>query len=285
LIHRDVTGSIWLTSNGFVNDLPNNVGRIKTDGVDVSGSYSRRFGALGSLSASFNGTYLHKYKVVNGLPGGVYDCAGLYGPVCSGGTVASAAPMPKWRHKARVGFDMSNGLGLSLQWRYIGKVDAETLQNNETLKGAFNYDPGLHIKSFNYFDLAATFSPPWLDAVNLRAGVNNIFDKQPPMVTSGNANKDGSNLCPTGPCNGNTYPGTYDALGRYIYLAATVTFKPRHTAPLPPAPPPPPPPPPPAAPATQTCPDGSVILATATCPAPPPPPPPPPPAQRGERGN
>ncbi len=48
------------------------------------------------------------------------------------------------------------------------------------------------------------------------------------------------------------------------------------------APPPPPPPPPPPAPATQTCPDGSVILATDTCPVPPPPPPPPPPAP--ERG-
>jgi outer membrane immunogenic protein len=40
--------------------------------------------------------------------------------------------------------------------------------------------------------------------------------------------------------------------------------------------------PPPAAPATQTCPDGSVILATDVCPAPPPPPPPPAPAP--ERG-
>jgi outer membrane receptor protein involved in Fe transport len=46
------------------------------------------------------------------------------------------------------------------------------------------------------------------------------------------------------------------------------------------APPPPPPPP------MQTCPDGSVIDAAATCPAPPPPPPPPPaPAEKGERGN
>jgi opacity protein-like surface antigen len=43
----------------------------------------------------------------------------------------------------------------------------------------------------------------------------------------------------------------------------------------------PPPPPPPAPPATQTCPDGSVILATDVCPAPPPPPPP---APAGERG-
>lgn len=42
------------------------------------------------------------------------------------------------------------------------------------------------------------------------------------------------------------------------------------------------PPPPPMAPATQTCPDGSVILATDICPMAPPPPPPPPPAP--ERG-
>ena len=53
-----------------------------------------------------------------------------------------------------------------------------------------------------------------------------------------------------------------------------------------PAPPPPPviapPPPPPEPPATQTCPDGSVILATDMCPMPPPPPPPPPPEP--ERG-
>ena len=54
----------------------------------------------------------------------------------------------------------------------------------------------------------------------------------------------------------------------------------------PPAPPPPvvaPPPLPPAPPpATQTCPDGSVILATDACPLPPAPPPPPPPEP--ERG-
>ena len=46
----------------------------------------------------------------------------------------------------------------------------------------------------------------------------------------------------------------------------------RRVAPVEAAPPPPPPPPPP--PATQTCADGSVILATETCPVPPPPPPP-----------
>ena len=64
-------------------------------------------------------------------------------------------------------------------------------------------------------------------------------------------------------------------------LLASLTF---NFAPPPPPPPPPveAPPPPPPPPATQTCPDGSVILATDACPVPPPPPPPPP--QTPERG-
>jgi iron complex outermembrane receptor protein len=222
LIHRDPAGSLWLTPNGFVEDLPTNSGEIKTDGWDFSGSYSHRLGGMGNLSASFIGTYLHKYKVDNGLPGGVYDCAGLYGSVCSGAVVASSAPMPKWRHKARLGLQMPNGIGVSLQWRHIGKVSAETLEDNETLHGDNPIDPGLHIKAFNYFDLASTFNIG--DHYNLRMGVNNLFDKRPPLVTGGAALLNGSNLCPAGPCNGNTYPGTWDALGRYFYAGATLNF-------------------------------------------------------------
>ena len=280
LVQRDAAGSIWLTSGGFVIDTPNNQGRIDTSGIDVNASYGHRLFNMGDLSWSFIGTYLDKYKVDNNLSE-PYDCAGLYGPTCSGATVASSAPMPKWRHKARATWESPFGLGLSLQWRRVGKVKAETLGDNETIApaGTVNFDPGLRIKSYDYFDLAATYSL-W-DRVNLRAGVNNLFDKDPPLVTSGNAGVSGTNLCPAGPCNGNTYPGTWDALGRYFWMGATVNFLP----PKPIALAPPPvvaPPPPPAPPATQTCPDGSVILATDACPAPPPPPPPP--APEPERG-
>ena len=81
---------------------------------------------------------------------------------------------------------------------------------------------------------------------------------------------------------------TSSASGNYnshnILASLVYNFNGRDEA-APAAPPPPPPPPPPPAPATQTCPDGSVIEATAACPAPPPPPPPPPPpAAKGERG-
>jgi opacity protein-like surface antigen len=85
----------------------------------------------------------------------------------------------------------------------------------------------------------------------------------------------------------NSEPFTTSAKGNYdshsVLASLVYNFNSAAAAPPPPAPPPPPPPPPPAAPATQTCPDGSVILATSVCPAPPPPPPPPP-VERGERG-
>ena len=74
----------------------------------------------------------------------------------------------------------------------------------------------------------------------------------------------------------------YQRYGRRWMLGASYKFG-GSTPPPPPPPPPAPPPPPPAPPpASQTCADGSVILATDACPVPPPPPPPPPPAP--ERG-
>ncbi len=222
LINRDVAGSLWLTPGGFVDNIPNNLGTLQTKGVEVNSSFSHQIGSIGTLSSNFIGTYLDKYLVNNGITQ-PYDCAGLYGPVCSGGgTVTSGGPLPKWRHKLRTTLQMPSGIGISFQWRYIGKVTAETTQANQSINGPFQFDPGLKIKSYSFFDLATTMAVG--DHVNFRLGVNNLLDKQPPYVTSGNGTRDGSNLCPTGPCNGNTYPGTYYALGRYIYAGATLSF-------------------------------------------------------------
>jgi iron complex outermembrane receptor protein len=213
-IHRNPAGSLWLSSGGFVVDTPTNVGGIKTDGIDVSSSYSHRLGGLGNLSASFQGTWLRKYVTDNGLAD-PYNCAGFYGGVCSGGTVASSSPMPKWRHKARLSLQMPNGIGLSLQWRYIGAVAHEHNSSDNALAGHVPQLGG-HIPAFNYFDLASTFAIG--DHYNFRLGMNNILDKVPPLVGSSDSS------CAAGSCNGNTYPGTWDSLGRYIYAGVTLNF-------------------------------------------------------------
>ena len=89
------------------------------------------------------------------------------------------------------------------------------------------------------------------------------------------------------PVTGATSVSTFTETGKFRShsLLASLIFNFGGVEAAPPPPPPPmveaPPPPPP--PATQTCADGSVIDATASCPVPPPPPPPPPPS-KGERG-
>ena len=69
------------------------------------------------------------------------------------------------------------------------------------------------------------------------------------------------------------------AVGRFFRAGVNISFRPKER--VAPAEPFVAPPAPPEAPATQTCADGSVILATATCAAPPPPPPPAPAPERG----
>ena len=216
LIHRNPAGSLWLTSTGFVTDLPENVGSVETRGVDGNLSYSYRFGRLGTLSAGFNGTWVDKYIVNDGL-NPAYNCAGFYGATCGN-------PLPKWRHKLRLGFQLPNGIGLSGQWRYMGKVTHEgfssdtVLNNPGVLPGPNTPTPLMngHVKAQSYFDLASTFTVG--DHYAFRLGVNNILDKTPPLFSSSFGS------CAVATCNGNTYGGTYDALGRYIFAGATLNF-------------------------------------------------------------
>ena len=85
---------------------------------------------------------------------------------------------------------------------------------------------------------------------------------------------------------GNSFVGTASAaVGRTITASARFTFGGDHARMPEPVVVPPPPPEAPPPPATQTCADGSVILATDACPPPPAPPPPPPPAPAPERGH
>ena len=171
---------------------------------------------------------------------------------------------------------MPFGLGVSVNWRHVGKVALESNSDDVALHNPTPDEFNTRVKAQDYFDLALTYT--MFDMVSLRAGVNNIFDKSPPIIPTSTV----TGSCPSASCAGNTYPQTWDYLGRFLYAGATVDFKHK---PTPIAPPPviaPPPPPPPAAPATITCPDGLVIMANQSCPALPPPPPPPAPAP--ERG-
>ena len=44
--------------------------------------------------------------------------------------------------------------------------------------------------------------------------MNNIADKAPPLVVG----NDCFGTVPLGLCNGNTFPGVYDAMGKYLFV-------------------------------------------------------------------
>jgi iron complex outermembrane receptor protein len=212
LVTRDQFGSIWRTSNGFVEDLTQNIGGLSTRGIDIGVSYAMDIGNWGNVGFNFNGTWLDELIQETGViaPGvdPEFDCAGLYGSACG-------VPNPEWRHTARVSYTHPDGYGLSLRWRYYGHVDLDSTSENTNLNAPANQRPeDLRLGSVNYFDLSASFRIG--DHYAFRLGVNNLLDVDPPLT--------GQTNCPAGPCNGNTWAQVYDALGRYIFAGVTLNF-------------------------------------------------------------
>jgi outer membrane receptor protein involved in Fe transport len=99
-----------------------------------------------------------------------------------------------------------------LTWRYIGGAEYEADTNQPTIGGHTTPDPISHtVGAVNYMDVAVSWQVR--PKLTLRAGVNNILDTDPPLITNtivGNANP-------------NTYP-VYDVLGRQLFLALTAKF-------------------------------------------------------------
>ena len=226
LVQRDADNSLYLSNQGFVRNTTLNTGSLATTGFDINVGYRTDLenfglGNSGGLSFNFVGTYLDTLKV-QPLPGeDAFDCAGYFGNICSvsGGL---SAPNPEWRHKARVTWttpleygDWFKDFSLSLQWRHFSKVTLDAYSKDPGLNNpGLQYASDKTLKARDYFDLTASWT--MRDNINFRAGVNNLFDKDPPLT--------GSSNCPTGPCNGNTWAQMYDAFGRYLFVGATMDF-------------------------------------------------------------
>ncbi|HYJ52667.1 MAG TPA: TonB-dependent receptor, partial [Allosphingosinicella sp.] len=212
LVHRDQFGSLWRTSNGYVQDFSINIGSVKTRGIDVQASYSMEIGeGWGGVGFNFVGTWLDRLVTDNGVSD-PYDCTGYFGPQCG-------TPSPEWRHQFRVNWNLPDGIGLTARWRYFSGVDVDGLSPNSTLHAfdttsATARPADFRIPSQSYIDLTLTARIG--DHYNFRLGVNNLFDRDPPLV--------GSNACPAGICNGNAYTQVYDALGRYIFAGVSLDF-------------------------------------------------------------
>lgn len=204
-----------LSSRGYIVQTSINVGAQKVSGVDLQMAYKLPLPQQwGTFAVALNGSYLIKQETTPVPNGPSYDCAGLFGFTCQ--TVN-----PTWHHVLRLVWNSPWQVGVTAAWRYLGSVKLDSNDTDPSLRSSSQFvdangDPAYNyfnarIPSYGYLDLSTNWQVT--KQLELRAGVNNALDKDPPIVTA--------EIISGGAANTYEY---YDGLGREVYVAFTAKF-------------------------------------------------------------
>lgn len=204
LIVRDQHGSLFLGDSGQegINAVSINIAKLKTRGVDFVLNYDYDFGDWGVMTWDLDATYILENSN-NSIPGVVepIDCAGFF-------SVSCRTPQPEYRHRLLTTWRTPWNIDLSATWRYFGEVqNANVFGPGGTPTENIIDD---RLDAANYLDLAAQWYVH--ENVILRAGVQNLLGRDPELQT----------VVGAAPGNGNTFPGTYDPTGQFIFLGVNL---------------------------------------------------------------
>jgi outer membrane receptor protein involved in Fe transport len=202
-----------IAGGGYILQTNVNTGAALVSGIDLQSNYRWPLAnGWGTLNASLTGSWNqhNSFSPYQGAPSS--DCAGLFGNTCLNGSVN-----PAWRHNLRLNWDTPWRVLLSAQWRFIGR---SSFDNNSTQPLLQNQEEGFfdpvvtHIPNYSYLDLSAIWQAT--RSIEMRAGINNVLDKDPPFIPSGDISGSAGGL--------NTFP-VYDLLGRDIFVAFRARFQ------------------------------------------------------------
>jgi iron complex outermembrane receptor protein len=207
MVHRDGSGSIWLSNSGYVYDPLENLGFLHERGVDVALHYRETMGRFGAIDYAFNGTYTGSL-ITEPYPGsGTYNCAGYFGATCGN-------PLPKWKHVLTATWETPiQSLDVSARWRHFGNTEIDAASPAPLLAGSFQKNTQW-TGSRDYLDMNASYM--LAHGILVMVGCNNVLDKDPPVLASLSL--------PPPFFNGNTYPQVYDTLGRYLFVNLKMDF-------------------------------------------------------------
>ncbi|MBD9481076.1 TonB-dependent receptor [Pseudoxanthomonas sp. PXM02] len=164
-----------------------NMGSLRTQGVDVQLDWSRQWEGVASLRASSVLSWVDRYDVQTLKGGTVYDYVGTVGYV------------PEWKAVSQLRYGQGT-FGAGLRWRYLGAQ-----QHSSKVTNPASTTPG--VDAYHYFDAFGDWALN--DTITLRAGINNLLDKEPPQV---------------GGTPGATHASTYDIFGRQYFVGLTAKF-------------------------------------------------------------
>jgi len=179
-ITRTASGAISAISNPLIN-----IGGIKTRAVDLNVLWSSPDWSWGRLAVTSNTTFLLEFSERQPTSTGFTN-------IKREGTERGSPDQAYPKTKSNFSLDWEHGQwGATGTLRYISAV---------TESGAAN-----RLDARSYFDAQLRWTPGFLDnSFRIAAGVNNLFDKDPPgCITCGLNNYD---------------PNAYDAPGRFFYL-------------------------------------------------------------------
>ena len=181
LIARTDSGAI-----DFVSRTNRNLAQYKTRGVDIEASFRKPLGN-GMLSLRALATHVFELLIDDGVR--TTDRAGIVGGETNFST-------PKWRVTGTVGYE-TDDFGVDLRARYVdgGLYSTQIGPNGQSI---LNND----IASRTYIDLGLRFKAT--EDFTFFANVNNLFDRDPPLLVYNNPN--------------------YDTIGRYFSVGAKAKF-------------------------------------------------------------
>jgi outer membrane receptor protein involved in Fe transport len=200
-----VTGALDGDAPG-VPEILSNLGHLSTDGIDLflSDHFQLPFGVL---TLDFQGNWTHSAKFQAGPTQLDRECVGYYSSNC-----ASIQPKYSWSQRTTLTVQK---VDVSLLWRYISSVQYEP-QAIIDAGGPENapLPQYLSIPAYNYLDFTLRWNIS--KSAQVYFMVDNLLDKQPPIV--------GSTIGNFSFNTGNTYPATYDVMGRRYGVQATIHF-------------------------------------------------------------
>jgi outer membrane receptor protein involved in Fe transport len=185
-----------------------NLNRLQTKGFDIEVSYARSVGA-GTIDASVLATRL-EHLATTDTTGITIDRAGVTGNNVSGG----GAGLPKWQINSLLTY-ATGPLSLTMEGRFIddGLFDSTLIGPEQS-----GYNPNLpnsintnHVASAVYVNLGARYRLPSASERNIElfAGIQNLFDRDPPVAPSN---------------QGSTNMILFDPLGRAYRAGVRIDF-------------------------------------------------------------
>ncbi len=219
---RDATGSFDRNNAPRLGGA--NIAEIAVSGIDLEVGYTTMlpFSLITDtgeqdLNLSFLGTWTDSstFAPDQNDPDNVFECSGFFAGNCG-------EPTPDFKWTARASF-IDGPLTTSIRWRHLSSVDDEGTGASPDFATYNGIDT---VDSYDLMDL--TFSFDATESTTFTFGVNNLFDTLPGTPTFDEngivTNRPNSLLLGDNQEQANTYPSTYDVLGRDFFVSASFKF-------------------------------------------------------------